>query len=487
MRPLVPTIQFGLNWWHKWRDSSVNKRIFAAMLTVGGLTLVVKVAAAAKELVVAYQFGTSDALDAFLMASLLPQFVVELIGGALNAALIPTYVQVREQEGREAAQRLLSSIMMSSIVLVMAASVLLMLLAAYVLPLLASGFSPDKLALTRRLYLLLLPMLLFCGLATVWNAVLNAGERVALGAVMPMVTSLLTVLLLLGVGERYGIRVLAVATVVGMAVEALLLGWGLSRQGVSIVPRWCGVSPAVRQVFRQYAPAVAASFLMGSTGLIAQSMAAMLGPGSVSALAYGSKATFLFCGIGAVAVSTSVLPHFSRMVAVGDVTGVRHTLKTYARLILVVTIPLTGLLIYFSEPLIKLFLQRGAFTEGDTHIVAQVQAVYLLQVPLFVLSILLVRLISSLKANHLLLWGTVVNVILIIIFSHMFMRWFQVVGIALAISLMYLISTGYLIYAAMRLTRDQAGTLCDTRTGETPVLNGIAQAEPVVKQYSASE
>ena len=487
MRPLVPTIQLGLNWWHTWRNSSLNKRIFAIMLTVGGLTLVVKVAAAAKELVVAYQFGTSDALDAFLMAFLLPQFVVELIGGSLSAALIPTYVQVREQEGREAAQRLFSSVMTSSIVLVMAAAVLLALLAAYVLPLLASGFSSDKLALTRRLYIFLLPMLLFCGLATVWNAVLNAGERVALGAVIPIVTSLLTVLLLLGVGERYGIVVLAIATVVGMAMEALLLGWGLKRHGVSIMPRWYGASQALRQVFRQYAPAVAASFLMGSTALIAQSMAAMLGPGSVSALAYGSKVTILLYGIGAVAVSTSVLPHFSRMVAVGDLAGVRHTLKTYARLILVVTIPVTIILIYFSEPLIKLLLQRGAFTEGDTHAVAQVQAVYLLQVPLFVLSILLVRLISSLKANHLLLWGTVINVTLLLIFSYVFMRWFQVVGIALSISLMYLISTGYLIYAAMRLTKDQAGTACGMRTREAAILSGIAQAKPVRKLHSASE
>lgn len=487
MRPLIPIIQLGLKWWHTWRDSSVNKRIFAAMLTVGGLTLVVKAAAAAKELVVAYQFGTSDALDAFLIAFLLPQFVVELIGGSLNASLIPTYVQVREQEGREAAQRLFSSVMTSSIAFVAAASILMALLAAYVLPLLASGFSPDKLALTHRLYLLLLPMLLFCGLATVWKAVLNAGERVALGAVIPMVTSVLTVILLVGIGQRYGIFVLAIATVAGMAIEASLLGWGLTRHGVSIIPRWYGAGPAVRQVFRQYAPAVAASFLMGSTALIAQSMAAMLGPGSVSALAYGSKATFLLCSIGSVAVSTSVLPHFSRMVAIGDVVGVRHTLKTYTRLILVVTIPLTVLLIYFSEPLIKLLLQRGAFTEEDTRIVAQVQGVCLLQVPLYVLSILLVRLVSSLKANHLLLWGTVINVILIVIFNYLFMRWLQVVGIALSLSLMYLISTAYLIYAAIRLTKDQADTSYDTGAREKAGLSGIVQAAPVLKQHSASE
>lgn len=452
---MINTIQVGQQWWKTWRESSVNTRIFAAILTVGGLTVLVKLAAGAKELVVAYQFGTSDALDAFIMAFLLPAFVIELIGGSLNGAFIPTYIQVLQQEGQAAAQRLFSTVMASSIVLVVAAAVLLTLLIAYILPLLASGFNPDKLALTRRLYFVLLPALLCCGFAAIWSAILNAGDRFALAAVIPIVTPFLTVLLLLGLSNRGGILILAIGTVVGLALEAGLLGWGLKRQGMSLMPRWYGASPAVKQVFRQYAPAVTASFLMGSTALIAQSMAAMLGPGSVSALAYGSKATTLLLGIGSVAVSTAVLPHFSRMVAVGDSAGVRHTLKTYTRLILLVTLPLTVILIYYSEPLVRLVLQRGAFTQADTHVVSQVQAIYLLQVPLVVLSILFVRVISSLKATHLLLWGTVINLILSIVLNYIFLQWFQVVGVALAISLMYLVSTGYLIYAGMRLTKQQ--------------------------------
>jgi hypothetical protein len=56
------TVQLGVNWWNSWRESSVNTRIFAAMITVGGLTVLVKLGAAVKELVVAYQFRTSDVL-----------------------------------------------------------------------------------------------------------------------------------------------------------------------------------------------------------------------------------------------------------------------------------------------------------------------------------------------------------------------------------------------------------------------------------------
>jgi putative peptidoglycan lipid II flippase len=447
------TVQLGLNWWNTWRERSVNTRIFGAMVTIGGFTVLVKLFAGVKELVVAYQFGTSDALDAFFIAFVLPGFAITLVYGSLNAALIPTYIQVREREGKEAAQQLSSSIMISSGGLLLVVSVCLALLAPYILPILASGFDADKLALTTSLYYVMLPCLLFSGLATTWSAILNAQERFALAAIGPIVTAVVTVFMLIVLAKAWGIYALAVGSVTGSLLEAGLLGWWLGRQGISVVPRWHGVTPAVRQVWGQYTPIIAGSFLMGSTSLVAQSMAAMLGSGSVSALAYGSKITTLILGIGSVAVSTAVLPHFSRMVARSDWDNVRHTLFTYARLIVLITLPMTLVLIYFSEPLVRLLFQRGAFTEADTKLVAWVQVLYLLQVPIFVLGMLMVRLISALKANGILMWGAGINLFFNVVSSYLLMKWLGIAGIALSMSLMYLVSCCYLLFVSSRLLK----------------------------------
>ena len=108
---ITAAIQLGQQAWKTWRETSVNTRIFAAMLTVGGLTVLVKMVSAGKELVIAYQFGTSDALDVFVMEVSPPSICDRIHRRGAHAALIPTYVQVREQEGFEAAQRLFSSVM----------------------------------------------------------------------------------------------------------------------------------------------------------------------------------------------------------------------------------------------------------------------------------------------------------------------------------------------------------------------------------------
>ena len=139
------------------------------------------------------------------------------------------------------------------------------------------------------------------------------------------------------------------------------------------------------------------------------------------------------------------------MVAEKDWLGVRHTLRTYVRLILLTTVPLTLLFIYRSELLVRLIFEGGQFTVADTHEVSQVQIFLLLQIPSYLVGILIVQLVSALKANSILMWGCVINFMVNVILNYVLMRWLQVTGIALSTAVVYLVSV---IYLAMMLQRE---------------------------------
>jgi putative peptidoglycan lipid II flippase len=83
--------------WNRWTGASVNRSIFGAALIVATFTVINKLISVGKELAVAGSFGTSDALDAFLIAFLLPSFTISVVAGSFNAALIPTCIKVRDQ------------------------------------------------------------------------------------------------------------------------------------------------------------------------------------------------------------------------------------------------------------------------------------------------------------------------------------------------------------------------------------------------------
>src|SRR6266576_2711297 len=96
--------------WTRFTTGSTNRQVFRAAVTIAALTCVAKLASMAKELLVARRFGTGSSIEAFLVAVLIPTLAINVISNSFSIALIPTYIAVREKEGREAAQRLLSGV-----------------------------------------------------------------------------------------------------------------------------------------------------------------------------------------------------------------------------------------------------------------------------------------------------------------------------------------------------------------------------------------
>ena len=301
----VPVIQkANRTWLHVLRPSSANRRLLWAMLMVAGATGVVKVAAIAKEMAIAARFGAGDQIDAFLIAFLLPSFVISVISTAFQAAVIPTYVQVREQDGTGAARELISNVTVWSSVLLLALACLLALAAPFILSLTGSKFSPEKLWLTRSLFFALLPLVVFTGFTAIWTAVLNAEQQFIFASVTPIVTPIVIIAVLTTGGGAFGIGALPAGMVAGALLETVVLVGRVRRSELWVRPRWRRVHPATRGVLKQFVTMAAGALLMSSTGVVDLSMAAMLDPGSVATLNYANRLVLFMLGFASAAMST---------------------------------------------------------------------------------------------------------------------------------------------------------------------------------------
>ncbi len=287
---------------------SANQHIFRAATIVAGFSGVVKIVATAKELAVAEVFGRGDALDAFLIAYMIPAFVVTLVAITLNAALVPTFIQVRTEQGDVAAQQLFSSAMLWSQGLLLSMTVVLAVAGPGILRHVAGGFAPPKLALTLHLFYALLPMIMVSGIASNCGALLNACGRFALPALMPLTTAGFTLLLLFTPARRWGVAVLVAGVVAGATIEAVTISLALRGCGFRLEFRWYGRNAALRQVGSQYMPLLVAGVLSSAVGLVDQSMAAILEPGSVAALSYGNRIVSVLASLTSVSLSTAVMP-----------------------------------------------------------------------------------------------------------------------------------------------------------------------------------
>jgi len=424
----------------KWRQlgtESPTRRILKAMVTVFSVTSIVKVLGAAKVLLVARFYGTSDDLDAYLIAFVIPSFFADAIAGATSSALIPVYVETRAQSGAAGARRLLGNVVFLCLAICLGLMVAVWVASDSILALIASGFHSEKLALTKSLLRVMVVILLFGGLGSIWKSVLNSMDRFALPAAVTVITPFATMAAVSGVwlagGKPDGFT-LAYGTVVGACLECLFIGWRIVKAGVSPLPVWSGGDRATAKLIEQYWPVTVGSLVAGSAAYVNIGVAASLGAGSVAALNYGTRVLNLVLAIGPGAMGVAMLPHFSALVAEQRWVDLRKTLSDYRRSVLLIAVPVTAVLVIASALLVRVLFEHGQFTGADTEQVADVQRLALLQIPFAILSVILAKLTSSLKTNQSLLGGAVASLAVNLILNYALTPYLGVAGIALATS-----------------------------------------------------
>src|SRR4051795_12903155 len=118
--------------------------LIGRIFTVGGFTLLSRITGFARDIMLAAILGAGPTADAFFVALRLPNnFRAIFAEGAFNAAFVPAYARVREQQGAGAARvcgdHVFVLLLASQIVLLAVA----LLFTPSVIALLAPGFTKD--------------------------------------------------------------------------------------------------------------------------------------------------------------------------------------------------------------------------------------------------------------------------------------------------------------------------------------------------------
>jgi len=144
------------------------------------------------------------------------------------------------------------------------------------------------------------------------------------------------------------------------------------------------------------------------------------------------------------------------MVADKEWKNIRNIAKLYFGIIFSLGIPAALLIYWLSDPIVAAIFQRGSFTAEDTTIVSSVQALFAFQIPFYIAGMVVVRLISALRANHILMWGAAINLAVNIGLNILFIHFLGLKGIALSTSFVYLIAFIYLFYNAEKILRHES-------------------------------
>lgn len=118
--------------------------------------------------------------------------------------------------------------------------------------------------------------------------------------------------------------------------------------------------------------------------------ASLLDSGSISALAYSKKIVDLPIVVIPYAIGIVYFPYFSKMHLSKSGINMKRKLYNLISIILVLFIPITFIFFFFSNYIVELLFQRGAFDSYSTILTAKPLSIYSLGMPTFAIETILV-------------------------------------------------------------------------------------------------
>jgi putative peptidoglycan lipid II flippase len=361
------------------------------LLTVSAGTLTSRLLGFVRDALVAALLGAGGVADAFLLAFQLVNVTRRLLTeGALNAALVPAWLKVREHNGAAAAAafagRLLGSVALATLLL----AILLGVFMPLVIALLAPGFvGQPTLVMAARDARLMLPYLAFAGPVAVMMGLFNANGKVGLTAFSPLLFNLalivVTAALLLWHDSETQAALMLSATV-GIAGLLQLGVLAFNGRGERLAtPLRAAFDTPMRAFFAKAVPGMIAN--AGPQLLIvAGAIVASAQPSAVSWLYFANRLIELPLGIVGVAMGAVLVPELSRAVRGGDHATASDAASRGLELALGVALPATVGLFVLAEPIVRLLFEHGAFGAADTAATAQALALLALGLPAQVLA-----------------------------------------------------------------------------------------------------
>lgn len=360
------------------------------------MTFISRMMGFARDMVLAYLFGTQPAMDAFLVAFRIPNFMRRLFAeGAFSQAFVPVLAEYQKTRTLDEVRLFIARIGGSLGFVLSIVTFIGIIAAPVIVYLFAPGFGIDshRSLLATEMLRLTFPFLMFVSLTAMCGAMLNTYGYFGIPAFTPVLLNICMILAALYISPYLSQPVVGLAWGVFIAgiVQFLFQLPFLHHRRLLVKPQLVFHDPGVKQVLKLMVPALFGVSIAQLNLMVDSIFASFLREGSVSWLYYTDRLTDFPLGVFGVAIATVILPHLSRRNASHHTEQFSRALDWGLRLLLLIGIPSALGLMLFSMPLIATSFAYGHFLASD---VLQIQK-SLITLALGVPAFMMVKILAS--------------------------------------------------------------------------------------------
>lgn len=347
---------------------SVQAKVGIASLIMMGSVLLSRVIGLLREIVIAYVGGADGAVDAYLVAFIIPDILNHAAAsGFLSITFIPIFASYLARDQEAAGWQVFSTILSVFGCLLAIGIVLAWFFTPQLITLVSPGLTePAYRILAVRMTRIILPAQLFFFAGGLLMAVQFAKERFFIPALAPLLYNLGIIAGGLLLGPQLGMEgfswgVLAGAIIGNFAVQL----WGARKVGLQFHISLQYTHPEVKKYLKVTLPLMLGLTMLFSTEFFLKFFGSYLPRGDIASLNYALRVMLILAALFGQAIGTAAFPFMARLVAENKFGEMNHLLNNTLKYLALV-IPFAALLMVLRYEVVWVLFQRGQFDAAAT-------------------------------------------------------------------------------------------------------------------------
>jgi putative peptidoglycan lipid II flippase len=407
---------------------------------IGIFTIFSRISGMTREILVSYILGAGWISDAFVVALRFPNFFRQFFAeGAFNAAFIPYFSKTLEKDGKDAAYKLAQNVFsFLTIVLIVFCGVIIFCM-PQIIHIIAPGFSntPERLNLSILLVQITFPYLFFVSLSCLLSGILNAFNRFALGAAIPITANIFMISALVSYDwmNVSPVIALSVSLTLSGVTQLIILYFAVKKMGfhhLLIIPK---LTASTLKILKLMIPGSISTGIMQINLLLSMILASVLPTGSLSYLFYADRLNQLPLALFGISLGTALLPQLSKLWQKDSKDEALHLQETALIFALQLSIPSAIALYCLAQPIVDLLFGHGKFGLEEVRQTAPALSAFALGLPDYVMGKIFTTTFFSCGDTKTPVKVAILTVILNLILTMCLMHYLLHVGMALATSL----------------------------------------------------
>lgn len=400
------------------------------------VTILSKIFGFVREAVMAYYYGTGDVAAIYIVANTLPVIIANFVANGIIFGFIPLYNRVKNEEGEEEAENFTSNIFNILLIIASVAVVIGFIFARAFCKI----FSPDLSGENLEMAVIFTRIIMFAIFAYLYSAVyrgyLNLKGNFIIPATTGIIMNIIIITFIAISGHADKPYLLAIGCLAGNILQYILFPRAVRKKGYRHKRTLDFHNKYIKMLLMISIPVIISAAAGEIALTVDNSMTSyFFGNNKITYLKYSKQLLALITGIITVSVTTSIFPTISRLGQLGKFEEMKDNISHATVLTLLLVIPATFGMMALSKEIVSLVYLRGKFKPEDVLVTASVLVSYAPFVIFQSLSDVIDKGFYSVGDSKTPVIVVVIQQIINIILNFIFIRFFEINGIAIATSI----------------------------------------------------